>query len=249
MAENRAFKRVLLKISGEALKGKTENPGSIDSEAIANIAKQVSSLIHYDVEVAMVIGAGNLFRGVAGTKKGITRTTGDYMGMLATVMNGLALRDAFIAAGVDCLVQSALPVEGVVAAVDIRAADVALRAKNVVIFAGGTGHPFFTTDTTAALRACEIGADAVLKATKVDGVYSADPVLFPDAQRYEELSFEEALQKQLGVMDSTAFSLCRDNCIKIAVFNFWEENALSRVTQGDTGIATIVGAQKTEGEK
>lgn len=241
MADSSLFKRVLLKISGEALKGTNESTGSVAAAALSNIAEQVNTVLENGVEVALVVGAGNFFRGLSGVEKGIHRTTGDYMGMLATVMNALALRDAFETAGVECLVYSALPVSGVAPAVDIRQARQDLADRKVVVFAGGTGHPFFTTDTTAALRACEIEADTVLKATKVDGVYSDDPVRNPNAERYQALSFAEAMHKRLGVMDSTAFSLCRDNDIKIVVFNFWEPNALVRVTNGDQSIATIVG--------
>lgn len=241
MADGALFKRVLLKISGEALKGMEESTGGIAAAALSNIAEQVNTVLKNGVEIALVVGAGNFFRGLSGIERGIHRTTGDYMGMLATVMNALALRDAFENAGLKCFVHSALPVSGVAPAVDIRQARQALGDRKVVVFAGGTGHPFFTTDTTAALRACEIEADTVLKATKVDGIYSDDPVRNPKAERYPALSFAEAMHKRLGVMDSTAFSLCRDNGIKIVVFNFWEPNALVRVTNGDQSIATIVG--------
>lgn len=241
MSDRPVFKRILLKLSGEALKGNAGESNAVDTEALASIVRQVTDIRRDGVEVALVVGGGNFFRGISGVAHGMMRTTGDFMGMMATVMNGLALRDAFEMEGVPCEIQSALPVEGVAPSVDLRHASHALGDGRIVVFAGGTGHPFFTTDTTAALRACEIGADALLKATKVDGVYSDDPVKDPDAERYEKLSYGEALEKRLGVMDSTAFSLCRDNGIKIVVFNFWEPEGLLRVSRGDTRIATVVG--------
>lgn len=238
MEKSYKYKRILLKISGEALKGGAQEAFSAD--AVGLIVDKVKTVIDNGIEVALVCGAGNLWRGKVGTSEGMDRVTADYMGMLATVMNALCLKDAFDAAGVGAEVQSAIPMEPVVRRFNREDAIKALERGKVVIFAGGTGSPFFTTDTTAALRALETDCDAVLKATKVNGIYSADPVLHPEAERFETISYEEALRRQLAIMDSTAFSMCRDNELPIIVFNFSDPESLEQVLQGDTAQATVV---------
>jgi uridylate kinase len=237
--ERPIFQRILLKLSGEAL-GPPGGKG-LAAEALDGIAVRIRDIAAMGVEVAVVVGGGNFFRGLPASRKGLGRTTGDLIGMLATVMNGLALRDALEQAGQACQLQSAFAIDGMAAPVDSRAARHLLAKGTVVIFAGGTGQPFFTTDTTAALRACQISADAVLKATKVDGVYSADPKSDPEAVRYEHLHYHEALSQRLAIMDSTAFSLCMDNGIPIVVFNFSTPDSLPQVIRGDCTHATIVG--------
>ena len=232
------FNRVLLKISGEALKGAQDH--GYDAEAVRKVVRQVKKIMDQGVEVALVVGAGNIWRGVMGRSGGMDRVNADYMGMLATVMNALCLRDFFTAAGFPAVVQSAIKMEPIASGINRDAAVKALESGQLVIFAGGTGSPFFTTDTTAVLRALETDCDAVLKATKVDGVYTADPVKDPSAQRFAELSFDEALARQLKVMDSTAFSMCRDNDLPIIVFNFGEEGSFERILAGDTSAGTIV---------
>lgn len=232
------FNRVLLKISGEALKGAQDH--GYDAEAVRKVVRQVKKIMDQGVEVALVVGAGNIWRGVMGRSGGMDRVNADYMGMLVTVMNALCLRDFFTAAGIPAVVQSAIKMEPIASGINRDAAVKALESGQLVIFAGGTGSPFFTTDTTAVLRALETDCDAVLKATKVDGVYTADPVKDPSAQRFAELSFDEALARQLKVMDSTAFSMCRDNDLPIIVFNFGEEGSFERILAGDTSAGTIV---------
>jgi len=246
MPRQRQYKRILLKLSGEVLKGSA--PLGVDPEAVLSVAGQIRKLVRAGVETAVVIGAGNLFRGLPASRRGMTRATADYMGMLATIMNSLALQDGLEACGVPTRIQSALPQAGVTEAFDRRLALEHLAAGQVVIFSGGTGHPFFTTDTTAALRACEIAAEAIFKATKVNGVFTADPVKHPDARRYCEISYGDALEQQLEIMDATAFSLCRENRIPIVVFNFFEKGSLGRVIRGDLAAATLVhgGATRLE---
>ncbi len=236
MEEAYKYKRVLIKLSGEALKG--DSSSGFSAPAVSRIVELIKNVIDRGIEVALVIGAGNLWRGING--RGMDRVTADYMGMLATVMNALCVKDAFDAAGIGSEVQTSIPMEPIAPRFDRAAAIAALESGKVVIFAGGTGSPFFTTDTTAALRALETDCEAVLKATKVDGIYTADPVKDPDAVRYEEISYEEALSKQLKIMDSTAFSLCSDNNLPIIVFNFSDPENLDKVLQGDTSIATVV---------
>ncbi len=238
MEKSYKYKRILLKISGEALKG--QGTASFSADAVALIVDKVKSVIDNGIEVALVCGAGNIWRGKIGSGNGMDRVTADYMGMLATVMNALCLKDAFDAAGVGAEVQSAIPMEPVARNFNRETAIKALERGKVVIFAGGTGSPFFTTDTTASLRALESDCDAVLKATKVDGIYSADPVLHPDAERFETISYEQALSRKLAIMDSTAFSMCRDNALPIIVFNFSDPESLEQVLQGDTSQATVV---------
>lgn len=232
------FNRILLKLSGEALKGAQQH--GYDADAVREAVARIKEIVDQGVEVALVVGAGNIWRGVMGKSGGMDRVNADYMGMLATVMNALCLRDFLIAAGVPAIVQCSVGMEPIAPRFNRDQAIKALEAGQVVIFAGGTGSPFFTTDTTAALRALETDCDAVLKATKVDGVYTADPFKDPTAERFEELSFDEALSRQLKVMDSTAFSMCRDNDLPIVVFNFSDPESLRRVIAGDTSAGTIV---------
>jgi len=225
------FKRILLKLSGEALMG--DDSYGINRETIERIVGEISEIVNLGVELAVVIGGGNIFRGVAGGAAGMDRATADYMGMLATVMNALALQDALRRSGVSARVQSALNIEQVVEPYIRGKAIRYLEEGKVVIFGAGTGNPFFTTDTAAALRGVEMGVDIVLKATKVDGVYTDDPKTHPDATRYSRLSFDEAIGRNLKVMDSTAFTLCRDQQLPICVFSIFKSGALRRVVMGE----------------
>ena len=226
-----AYRRVLLKLSGESLMGSAAY--GIDRATIGRIVQEVAEIARMGVELAVVIGGGNIFRGVAGGAAGMDRATADYMGMLATVMNSLALQDALKRAGVEARVQSALNIEQVVEPYIRPKALRYLEEGKVVIFAAGTGNPFFTTDTAAALRGSEIGAQIVLKATKVDGVYSADPMKDPRATRYQRISFDEAIALRLEVMDATAFALCRDTHLPIKVFSIFKDGALRRAVLGE----------------
>jgi uridylate kinase len=225
------YSRVLLKLSGEALMG--GDAYGINRGTIESMVAQVAEAVRMGVELAIVIGGGNIFRGVALGAAGMDRATADYMGMLATVMNSLALQDALRAAGVQARVQSALKIEQVVEPYIRPKALRYLEEGKVVIFAAGTGNPFFTTDTAAALRGAEIGAQVVLKATKVDGVYSADPKKDPTATRYRSISFDEVIARDLRVMDATAFALCRDQKLPIKVFSIFKAGALRRVLLGE----------------
>ncbi len=226
-----AHKRILLKLSGEALMG--DDAFGINRDTIVRIVGEVAGVINLGVEVAVVIGGGNIFRGVAGGAVGMDRATADYMGMLATVMNSLALADTMQKAGVTARVMSAIAIDQVVEPYVRPKALQYLEEGKVVVFAAGTGNPFFTTDTAAALRGAEIGAEMVLKATKVDGVYSADPKKDPNATRYATLSFDEAISKNLGIMDATAFALCRDQKLPVKVFSIFKNGALKRVVMGE----------------
>lgn len=226
-----AHKRILLKLSGEALMG--NDAFGINPATIKRIVEEVAEVTRLGVEVAIVIGAGNIFRGVAGGAIGMDRATADYMGMLATVMNSLALGDSLEKAGVKARVMSAIAIDQVVEPYVRPKALQYLEEGKVVVFAAGTGNPFFTTDTAAALRGAEIGAEIVLKATKVDGVYTADPKKDPDAQRYTTISFDEAMARQLEVMDATAFALCRDQNLPVRVFSIFKPGALRRVVLGE----------------
>jgi uridylate kinase len=231
------YRRVLLKLSGEALMG--DEDFGIHRDTLMGMVSDIAEVQRLGVQVAVVIGGGNLFRGVALGASGMDRATADYMGMLATIMNAMALQDAMRQFGVEARVQSALKVEQVIEPYIRPKAMRYLEEGKVVIFAAGTGNPFFTTDTAAALRGAEIGAEVVLKATKVDGVYSADPRKDPTAQKYAEISFDDALSRNLQVMDATAFALCRDQGLPIRVFNIRRPGALKRaVTGADEG--TIV---------
>ena len=232
-----AYKRILLKLSGESLMG--DDAYGINRTTISNIVEQVKEIVDLGVEVGIVIGGGNIFRGVAPAAEGMDRATADYMGMLATVMNALALQDAMRHIGVESRVQSALGIEFVESYVRAKALR-ALEKGRVVIFGAGTGNPFFTTDTAAALRGAEINADIVLKATKVDGIYTADPKKDPMATMYETVTFDEAIVKNLKVMDATAFTLCRDQKLPIAVFNIFKAGALKRVVMGENEGTRVV---------
>jgi uridylate kinase len=226
-----AYKRILLKLSGEALMG--EDAFGINRATVDAMVADIGAVVRLGVEVAIVIGGGNIFRGVALGASGMDRATADYMGMMATVMNAMALQDAMRQAGIEARVQSALNIEQVVEPYIRPKALRYLEEGKVVIFAAGTGNPFFTTDTAAALRGSEVGAQVVLKATKVDGVYSADPKKDRSATRYATISFDEALARNLQIMDATAFALCRDQRLPIKVFNIGKAGALKRVVLGE----------------
>jgi uridylate kinase len=231
------YQRILLKLSGEALLG--EEDYGIDPKVIHRIAVEISEVTRLGIEVAVVIGGGNIFRGAGLARSGIDRVTGDHMGMLATVLNSLALQDALERIGAVARVMSAVSVHDVCEDYIRRRAVRHLEKGRVVICAGGTGNPFFTTDTAAALRAIEIGADLLLKATKVDGVYSADPVSKPDARLYDELNYDRVIENKLGVMDANAIVLCRDQNMPIRIFNVFEEGNLMRIVKGEA-IGTLV---------
>ena len=226
-----AYKRILLKLSGEALMG--DDSYGINRATISRIVNEIKEVVELGVQVAVVIGGGNIFRGVAPAAEGMDRATADYMGMLATVMNALALQDAMRHIGLKARVQSALNIEQVAEPYIRGKAMRYLEEGRVVIFGAGTGNPFFTTDTAAALRGMEMNADIVLKATKVDGVYTDDPKTHPDAMRYKTLSFDEAIVKNLKVMDATALTLCRDQKLPISVFSIFKQGALKRVVMGE----------------
>ena len=227
-----AYKKVLLKLSGEALMGDDSygiNPGTIDA-----MVADVAEVVQIGIQLAIVIGGGNIFRGVAGGAAGMDRATADYMGMLATMMNALALHDALRQKGVEARVQSALRMDQVVEPYIRPKAIRHMEEGKVVIFAAGTGNPFFTTDTAAALRGAEMGVEVVLKATKVDGIYTSDPKKDPTATRYDTITFDEAIIKNLQIMDATAFALCRDRKLPIKVFSILKPGALKRVVMGDS---------------
>ncbi len=231
MTATPSYKRILLKLSGEALMG--DDAYGINRETLWRIVNEIKTVVDLGVEVGVVIGGGNIFRGMAGASSGMDRATADYMGMLATVMNAMALADAMRQAGLNGRVQSALSIEQVVEPYIRGKAIRYLEEGKIVIFGGGTGNPFFTTDTAAALRGSEIGAEIVLKATKVDGVYTADPKKDPTATRYARISFDEAIGRNLAVMDATAFALCRDQKLPINVFSIFKAGALKRVVLGE----------------
>jgi uridylate kinase len=233
----KGFKRVVLKLSGEALQGSSGY--GIDPTVLTSIARQIKEVKALGTELAIVIGGGNIFRGVAGSTRGMDRANADYMGMLATVINALALQDAFERQGIHTRVLSAIQMEELAEPYIRRRAMRHLEKGRVVIFAGGTGNPYFTTDTTAALRAIEIGAEVILKATKVDGVYSADPVKDKKAKKFETLRYIDALKKGLKVMDATAISLCMDNALPIIVFNLKKEGNIKKAVTGEK-IGTVV---------
>lgn len=232
------YKRVVLKLSGEALReaGSREN---ISPQIVSRIAGQIAEVQKMNVELAVVVGGGNIWRGLSASHRGMDRTTADYMGMLATVMNGLALMSALEALGVDVRVQTAIEMHNVAEPFILRRATRHLELGRVVIFVAGTGNPFFSTDTTAALRANEIGAGVILKATKVDGVYDCDPVKNPDAKRYTHITYGEALARRLQVMDSTAFSLCMDNRMPIIIFDMNDPDNIRRAIVGEE-VGTLV---------
>lgn len=237
------FKRILLKLSGEVLMG--QGQFGIDPATCERVAREVKAATETGLEICMVVGGGNIFRGLAGAAQGFERASADYMGMLATVMNALAMQNTLERLGVDTRVQSAIPMASVSEPYIRRKAMRHMEKGRVVIFAAGTGLPFFTTDTTAALRAAEMNCDALFKGTSVDGVYNADPKKVPDATRYDELSFDRVLVDNLKVMDATAVALCRDNDIPIVVFNIRDEGNLAAVLQGQ-GTSTIVRNPQSE---
>jgi len=239
MAKSRKprFRRILLKLSGEALGG--EAGTGILPEAVNDMASQIGEVRQLGIEVVIVVGGGNIFRGLAGSERGIERATGDYMGMLGTVINALALQDALEKNGTATRVQSAIAMSQVAEPFIRRRAVRHLEKGRVVIFGGGTGNPYFSTDTAAALRANEIGAEVILKATKVDGIYDSDPKKNANAKRFEKISYLEALQRRLQVMDSTAFSLCMDNRMPIIVFDLFRPHNLRRVVLGEK-VGTLV---------
>ncbi|WP_195573219.1 UMP kinase [Paenibacillus sp. 1001270B_150601_E10] len=239
--EQPVYKRIVLKVSGESLAGQAGY--GIESEMINSIAEQVKEVVELGVEVAIVCGGGNIWRGIAGSQKGIDRGTADYMGMLATVMNSLALQDALEQIGVPTRVQTSIAMQQIAEPYIRRRAIRHLEKGRVVIFAAGTGNPFFSTDTTAALRAAEIEADVILMAkNKVDGVYSADPFKEEDAEKFESLTYMEVLNRNLGVMDSTATSLCMDNNISLVVFAITEKGNIKRVVLGEKIGTTVKGS-------
>ena len=224
------YKRILLKLSGEALMG--NDAFGVNPEIINKIVKEINNIVSLGIEIAIVIGGGNIFRGVALGAAGMDRATADYMGMLATVMNALALQDAMKHAGINSRVQSAINIDQIVEPYIRGKAIRYLEDKKIVIFAAGTGNPFFTTDTAAALRAMEINADIMIKATKVDGIFSDDPEKNPKAKMFKQVTFDEVINKNLKVMDATAFTLCRDQKLPIAVFNIFKENTLKNILLG-----------------
>jgi len=232
------YRRIILKLSGEVLRGgKQGDP--IDGPTLERICFQIKEIHDLGVEVCVIIGGGNIFRGLAGEKRGVDRTTGDYMGMLATVINGLALMDRLEKMGVTTRVQSAIPMNQIAEPFILRRAIRHLEKGRVVIFVAGTGNPYFSTDTTAALRASEMHADIIMKATKVDGIYDKDPKKYPDAVKYDEITFLDALKQRLTVMDSTAFSLCLDNNVPILVFDLDAEHSILNAVLGQK-VGTLV---------
>ena len=237
MSGQPSYKRVLLKVSGEALMGQRDY--GLEPETVDRLAEEIEAVHGMGVELCLVIGGGNIFRGVSGAAKGMDRAAADHMGMLATVMNSLAVQNALEKRQVPTRVQSAIPMAAVCEPYIRRRAVRHMEKGRVVIFAAGTGNPFFTTDTAAALRACEIGCDALLKGTKVDGVYDADPMKNPEAKRYERLTYHDVLSRDLGVMDHSAISLARENHIPILVFSIAQPGAFAKVVSGD-GRFTIV---------
>lgn len=233
------YKRIILKLSGEVLRN-AEDGEPIDARTLKSICEEVKEVADIGVEIGLVIGGGNIFRGLSGTEmKGVDRTTGDYMGMLATVINGLALMDRLEKLGVTVRLQSAIPMDKLAEPFILRRATRHLERGRVVIFAGGTGNPYFSTDTAAALRANEVGADMLMKATKVDGIYDKDPAKHDDAVRYDHVPYIDALRDRLQIMDSTAFSLCMENSLPILVFSMKEPGSIYRAVMGEN-IGTLV---------
>ena len=238
MSQPLAYKRVLLKVSGEALMGKQEY--GLDTETVAAIASDIGDVVEMGAEVCLVIGGGNIFRGISGAAAGMDRAQADYMGMLATVMNALGMQGALEKRGIQTRVQSAIPMASVCEPYIRRRAERHMDKGRVVIFAAGTGNPFFTTDTAAALRAAEMKCDALLKGTQVDGVYSADPRKVADATRFEELTYHDVLSRDLAVMDASAISLARENRVPILVFNIRAPGAFAQLMRGEGRFTTII---------
>ena len=237
MSKTHKYKRVLLKLGGEALA--PSSGVGIDPQQADKVAEVIGSVATQGVQIAIVVGAGNLWRGATGTNSGMERTIADHMGMLATVMNSIALQDALERSGISTRVQTAIEMKAVAEPYIWRRAVRHLEKNRLVILGGGTGNPYFTTDTAGALRAVEIDADILIKATKVDGVYSSDPQENPDAKKYDRLSYMEAINLRLKIMDSTALSLCMDNNMPIAVINLWKQDSLLQIVRGDT-VGTLV---------
>jgi uridylate kinase len=237
------YHRILLKLSGEALMG--QGTHGIDPAVIQRLAEEIHAVGERGAQIGIVVGGGNLLRGAGLAERGMNRVTGDHMGMLATVMNALALQDAIEKTGSECRVMSALAMAQVCEDYSSRAAIRHLEKGRVVVFAAGTGNPFFTTDSAASLRAIEINADIMLKATKVDGVYTADPVTNPDATRYDQISYDDALARKLGVMDATALVLCSEHAMPVRVFNMFEPGQLGRIVDGQD-IGTLVQQETQE---
>ena len=238
MSHPLAYKRVLLKVSGEALMGKQDY--GLDTETVAAIASDIGDVVEMGAEVCLVIGGGNIFRGISGAASGMDRAQADYMGMLATVMNALGMQGALEKRGIQTRVQSAIPMASVCEPYIRRRAERHMEKGRVVIFAAGTGNPFFTTDTAAALRAAEMKCDALLKGTQVDGVYSADPRKVADATRFEELTYHDVLSRDLAVMDASAISLARENRVPILVFNIRAPGAFAQLMRGEGRFTTII---------
>jgi uridylate kinase len=232
------FKRIILKLSGEVLHS-PDGANPIDDKILDTICHELKEVYEMGVQIGLVVGGGNIFRGLAGAARGTARTTGDTMGMLATVINGLALMDCLERMGVPVRVQSAIPMEKVAEPFIQRRAIRHFEKGRIVIFVAGTGNPFFSTDTTAALRASEVQADVIMKATKVDGVYDKDPMKYKDAKKFEEISFMDCIRQRLNVMDSTAFSLCMENNMPIMVFNMHDKGSIKRAVLGEK-IGTLV---------
>lgn len=237
MSQPPKFKRLLVKLSGEALMG--DRQYGIDPSFLARVAAEIRQVIDLGCELCLVVGGGNIFRGVSGAANGLDRVTGDHMGMLATVINALAAKSALLAEGVDARVQSAIPMEAICETFVRARAQRHLAKDRVVIFAAGTGNPYFTTDTAAALRAAEMSCDAMVKATKVDGVYDSDPAKNPDAKRYETLTYDQVLEEELKVMDLTAITLAKDNGFPLVVFNLNDPGAMAGAVTGQ-GTFTLV---------
>lgn len=234
------YKRIVLKLSGEVLRG-LSNSECIDGKILHSICEEIKAVYDCGVEIGLVVGGGNIFRGLnVHQDRGVDRTTGDFMGMMATVINALAFMDCLEKMGVPVRVQSAIPIHTIAEPFILRRAVRHLEKKRIVIFAAGTGHPYFSTDTAAALRASEIGAEVILKATKVDGVYDKDPLKHTDAVKYPSLSFTQALKDRIPVMDSTAFSLCLDNRLPILVFNLNEPGSILKAVKGEDAIGTFI---------
>lgn len=239
LTQSPKYKRIVLKISGEILRDKG-NGDTIDPKMLHALCDELKEVHEMGIQIGLVVGGGNIFRGLAGAKnRGVARTTGDFMGMLATVINGLALMDCLEKIGVPVRVQSAIPMQDVAEPFILRRAVRHMEKGRLVIFVAGIGNPYFSTDTTAALRASEIGAQIILKATKVDGIYDKDPHLHADAKKYDKLKFEDALKSRISVMDSTAFSLCLDNHVPILVFDINDKTAIRKAVMGET-IGTLV---------
>jgi uridylate kinase len=236
------YKRVLLKLSGEALMGSKEF--GIDASMLEHIARDIKPAHESGIDIAVVVGGGNIFRGLTGAAAGMDRAQADNMGMLATVINALSLQDTFEKAGMDCRVMSAIEMHSVAETYIRRRAIRHLEKGRITIFAAGTGNPYFTTDTAAALRACEIGADILMKATKVDGIYDRDPVVYPDAKKFNEISYTEVLRRDLKVMDSTATALCHDNHMPIMVFSLDTEDVFDRALRGEPVGSIVVEEDK-----